>query len=168
MDALGLAGLVVVEQELGLPDENRLAVRSRFETEPEHGSDHLLGRNAIDPLGIGADEILAAAGHDIGAVAVGAQIFEQLDLRLIDEFGERPLPARIAGLPDPGFDLVAVDLDIHAGQGRADDGKKLSIERLAIASRSPERMALNASSLASSGLSFTTSGTRLKANTICV
>ena len=84
---------------MGFPDEDGLAVRSRFEAEPEHGPDHLLGRNAVDPLGIGADEILAAAGHDEGPVAVGAQIFEQLDLRLIDEFGERPLPARIARLP---------------------------------------------------------------------
>ena len=101
MDALGFAGLVVVEEELGFPFEDGLAVSPRLKAEPEHGSDHLLDGNPVDRLGVGAHEILAAAGDDIGAVAVGAQIFEQLDLRLIDELGERPLPARIARLLDP-------------------------------------------------------------------
>jgi hypothetical protein len=75
--------------------------------------DHLFGRHAVNALGIDADEILPAAGDDIRAVADAAQIFVQLDLRLIDEFGVRPLPARIARLRYPFRDLVAERLDIR-------------------------------------------------------
>ncbi len=84
-------------------------------------ADHLLGRDAVNALRIDAHEILPAAGDDVRAVADAAKIFEKLDLRRIDEFGVRPLPARIARFRDPFGDLVAERVDVHAGQGRGGD-----------------------------------------------
>ena len=120
MNALGLAGVVVVEQEFRLLDEDR-PLRAILITDGAGAADHLLGRNAVDALRIDADEILAAAGDDAGAVADAAEIFEELDLRRVGEFGVRPLPARIARLRDPLCDLVAERVDVHASQGRGGD-----------------------------------------------
>ena len=94
----GLPALSSLSRSFGSLMRTGLAVRSYLKLVRARGADHLLGRNAVDPLGIDAHEILAAAGDDVGPEAVGAEIFEELDLRLIDEIGVRPLPARIARL----------------------------------------------------------------------
>ena len=101
MNALGLAGLVVVEEQLRLLGQERLAVLVVAEFRSAHGADHLLGRDAIDPLRIDADEILAAAGDDVGLVAVVAQVLQHFEHRLIDQFGVRPVPARMLGRRQP-------------------------------------------------------------------
>ena len=51
--------------------------------------DHLLDRDVVDRLGVGADELLAAAGDDVGAEAVVAQVVHHLEHRLVDELGDR-------------------------------------------------------------------------------
>ena len=71
----------------------RRAISKRsFETR----TDHLLARNAVGLLGEGADQIDAAAGDDEGLEAVGAQIVEQLDLRLVGELRERAVELGVA------------------------------------------------------------------------
>ena len=50
---------------------------------------HLLGRDAVDPFGPGAHELDAAAGDDEGLEAVGAQVGQQLEHRLVDHVGVR-------------------------------------------------------------------------------
>ena len=84
-------------------------------------ADDLLRRHAVDALRIDAHEILAAAGHDEGLEAIGAQEGEKLDLRQVGQVGKGPLPARVASRVEPGRDFAAEGLDIHAGQRRADD-----------------------------------------------
>ena len=120
VNALRLAGVVVIDEELRLLHENRTAVRRILVADGARSADHLLGRDAVDPLRIGADEILPAAGDDICAVADAAEIFEKLDLRLIDEFGVGPFPARVAGLSDPFRDLVAKCVGVHSRERRGD------------------------------------------------
>ena len=43
-----------------------------------HGTDDLLGGNAIGRFGILAHKVLSAAGHDVGLVTIGSEIFQQL------------------------------------------------------------------------------------------
>ena len=64
-------------------------------------ADHLLGRNAVDLLGPGPHELDAAARDDEGLEAVGAQVGEQLQHRLVDEIGVGPLEARMPRGRDP-------------------------------------------------------------------
>jgi hypothetical protein len=59
MDALGLVGVVVVQEQLRLPDEEG-PLRTILIAHAARRADHLLGRDAISPLGIDADEILSA------------------------------------------------------------------------------------------------------------
>ena len=69
-------------------------------------ADDLLGRNAVDLLGPRPHELDAAARHDEGLEAVGAQIGEQFQHRLVDQLGVGPLEPRIARGREPvGDDL---------------------------------------------------------------
>ena len=61
----------------------------------DRGADDLLGRNAVDALGPGPHEVDAAAGDDERLEAVGAQVGEHLEHRLVDEIGVEPLEARM-------------------------------------------------------------------------
>ena len=100
VDADRLAGLVVDEIDLGQPEQHRLAV-AHLEPRLDRRADDLLGRNAVDLLGPRAHELDAAAGDDEGLEAVGAQVGEQLQHRLIDQLGVGPLEARIARGREP-------------------------------------------------------------------
>ncbi len=116
MDALGLAGVVVVEQQLGLLGQERLAVLVVAVLRAASAADHLLGRNAVDLFGVDAHEVLAAAGDDVGLVAVGAQILQHLVHRLIGQLGVGPVPARILGRREPLLYLGAELVHRHAGE----------------------------------------------------
>ncbi len=95
VNALGLAGIVVVQEQLGLLGQERLAVLVVAEFRAADRADHLLGRNAIDLLRIDAHKILTAAGDDVGLEAVVAQIVQNLLHRLIGEVGIETIPARM-------------------------------------------------------------------------
>jgi hypothetical protein len=125
VDALSLARVVVIEDELRLLDQHWLPVRSVLIANHSGGADHLLGRNAVGPLGVGPHKILPAAGHDVGLVAVGPEVFQKLGLWRIDEISVRPLPALIAGRAHPRHHFVAVCINVNPGQRRADDLEKI-------------------------------------------
>ena len=101
VDADRLAGAVVDELDLGFLEEDRLAVRLHLELHHARGADHLLGRDAVDPLGEHAHELDAAARDDEGLEALRAQIGEQLEHRLIGELGVRPVEPRMASGGEP-------------------------------------------------------------------
>ena len=84
-------------------------------------ADHLLGRNAVDLLGQGAHELDAAARHDEGLEAVGAQVLQQLEHRLIDEIGIGPVEARVPRARDPARDRLREFVGRHAGMRGRDD-----------------------------------------------
>ncbi len=65
------------------------------------GADHLLGRDAVDLLGVHPHEVLAAAGDDVGLVAVFAEVFQHFLHRQVGELGIGPLPARVFGRFEP-------------------------------------------------------------------
>ena len=79
----GLPGLVVDEVDLRRLQEHRLAV-AHLELRHADAADDLLGRDAVDLLGEDAHEFDAAARDDEGLEAVGAQVGEQLEHRLVD------------------------------------------------------------------------------------
>jgi hypothetical protein len=99
VDALGLSGVVVVEQKLGLLGDHPLSLFVIAILRPERRADHLLGRDAVDLFGIDAHEVLAAAGDNTGLVAIGPKILQYLLHRLAGELGIRAFPARILGRP---------------------------------------------------------------------
>jgi hypothetical protein len=65
MNAFRLAGLVVVQQQLRLLGQERLAVLVLSELRAAHRADDLLRSDAVDPLRIDAHKILATARHDV-------------------------------------------------------------------------------------------------------
>ena len=89
VNAFGLAGIIVVEQELRILGQDRLAIRVIAISRAAGGADHLLGRNAIYAFGIDPHEILAPTGDDVGLEAIGAQIAQHFLHRLVGEFGIR-------------------------------------------------------------------------------
>ena len=104
----------------GKPEQDRLAV-AHLEPGLDRGAHHLLGRNAVDALGPRAHELDAAARDDEGLEAVGAQIGEQLQHRLVDQLGVGPLPAAVARGRDPVRDDLLELGGRHAGMRRGDD-----------------------------------------------
>ena len=68
------------------------------------GADDLLGRNAVGLVGVGAHELDPAAGDDVGLEALGPQIGQQFQHRLIDQLGVAPLHERMFGRRDPLLD----------------------------------------------------------------
>ena len=114
IDGLRLARTVIDEEHLGLFDQRRACV-PHLKLGDAGGADHLLGRDAVGLVGEIAHELDPAAGRDEGLEAVGAQIVEQLQHRLIDQVGVKHLEARMLGGLDPLFDrLVEIDGG-HAG-----------------------------------------------------
>src|SRR5271165_4411548 len=112
VDALRLAGVVVVEQELGLLGQERLAVLFVAILRAPGGANHLLGRDPVHPLGVDAHEVLAAAGDDVGLEPVVTQILQDFLHRLIRQLSVEPVPARMLGGRDiPGIWLISHLLD---------------------------------------------------------
>ena len=64
------------------------------------GAHHLLGRNAVNTFGEDAHELDAATGNDKGLETVGAEIAQQLQHRLVNQFGIGPI--------EPGWRAVAI------------------------------------------------------------
>ena len=93
MDAFRLAGIVIVEQQLRLLVRIGFAILVIAVLVPPAGADDLLRRDAINPLGIDTHEVLAAAGDNEGLVAVGAQIAQDFQHRLIGQLGIGLVPA---------------------------------------------------------------------------
>ena len=91
----GLPGPSSMNSTFGSLHQHRLAVGAISNFVDAGRADHLLGRNAVDLLGPRPHELDAAARDDEGLEAVGAQIGEQLQHRLVDELGVGPLEARM-------------------------------------------------------------------------
>src|SRR4051794_40791537 len=90
----GLPPLVVDQEYLGQLHQHRLAV-AEFVPRLGGRADHLLGRHPVDRLGVHADELLAAAGHDVRLEPVGPQVPHHLPHRLVDQLRVRPPEPRV-------------------------------------------------------------------------
>ena len=94
----GLPALSSMKSDLGQAHQHRLAV-AQLVLRLDAAADDLLGRDAVDLLGPRPHELDAPAGDDEGLEAVGAQVGEQFQHRLIDHVGVGP--ARL-GMPRRG------------------------------------------------------------------
>ncbi len=97
----GLPALLSLSSSFGSLVRNGLPSLCVAVLRPAGGADHLLGRNAVHALGVHAHEVLAAAGDDVGLVAVGAQVLQQLLHGQVGELGVGPIPARMPGGFEP-------------------------------------------------------------------
>ena len=97
----GLPGPSSMNSTLGSFISTGLPSGADLELHHAGRADHLLGRDAVDLLRPRPHELDAAAGDDEGLEAVGAQIGEQLQHRLVDELGVGPVEARMARGRDP-------------------------------------------------------------------
>ena len=116
VDAFGFACIVVVEQQPGFLNENRLAIFVVTILRLARAAHDLLGRNAIDILRVNPHKILPATGHDIGLVTIGPEIVQQLLHGLVGQLGIGALPARMSGVIQPLLYLGLKLLGRHAGQ----------------------------------------------------
>ena len=119
LNAHGLARVVVDEVHLRQADEGGLAVADLV-LDLDRAADDLLGRDAVDLLGPGPHELDAAAGDDVRLEAVGSQVGEQLQHRLIDQLGVRPLESRVLRRRDPVGDDPVEFLGRHPRVARAE------------------------------------------------
>src|SRR5262249_13073417 len=125
MDALGLASLVVVQEEFRFLGEERNAVLVIAKLGAAYCSDNLFGRYSVHLLAVDTNEILAAAGYNVRPETVGTQILHDLEHRLVDEFCIGTLPARMLGAGQPLLHLTLKVLHRHSGQCRHQDLLKL-------------------------------------------
>ena len=72
-------------------------------------------------LGVRAHEVLTASGDDIGLVAVRAQVLQNLQHRLIDQFRVRAIPARMLCRGHPPLRLGREFVHAHAAECRGED-----------------------------------------------
>ena len=93
---------------------------AHLELRLDRRADHLLGRNAVDLLGPRPHELDAAAGDDEGLEAVGAEIGQHLQHRLVDQLGVRALEPVIARGREPVGDDLGELVHRHAGVGHRD------------------------------------------------
>src|SRR3954462_2089688 len=77
IDADGLSGAVIDEERFGLAHECGFAI-DLFIGGNDTGANDLFGWYSIGLLGIDADELLSAAGDDVGAIAVGSKVLHDL------------------------------------------------------------------------------------------
>src|SRR5580698_5970718 len=85
VDPDGLAGAVVDEADLGQAHDDRLSVLC-LKLRLHGGADDLFGRDTVRLLGPRTHESYFAAGDDEGLEAVAAEVGEEFDHRLIDQF----------------------------------------------------------------------------------
>ena len=86
-----------------------------------HGADDLLGRDAVELFREHPHEGLAAAGDDVGLVAIGAQVLQHLLHRLVAEIGVGSLPARMSSGREPCLHLCFEFAHRHPGESRDSD-----------------------------------------------
>ena len=123
VDAHRLAWTVVDELDLGVLHEYGLAVGRQLKRYAG-GAHHLLGRNAVNTFGEDAHELDAAAGNDKGLETVGAEIAQQLQHRLVNQFGIGPIETGVARRGDPVGDELREGVGGHAGMGYRHDLEK--------------------------------------------
>ena len=121
VDSLGLPGVVVVEEQLRLLGQERLAVLAVAVLRSQRRPYDLLGRDAVDLLRVHPNEVLPSAGDDVRLVAARPQVPEQLLHRQVGELGVGALPARVAGLGDPFLHVGLEGFHRHAGERRHRD-----------------------------------------------
>ena len=118
VDADRLARAVVDELDLGELHQRRLARGVEPELRDAGRADHLLGRNAVGLLRPHPHELDAAAGHDEGLEAVGAQVSQQLDHRLVDQLVVGPVEARMSCGREPVGNGLCEFVRRHAAMRR--------------------------------------------------
>ena len=119
MDAFGLSGTVVHEQQARLLHQNGNPALGVAVFHLAGCADDLLRRDAIDLFGIDPHEILAAARDDVGPVAIGAQMLHGFEHRLIDQFRVGAVPAGMPRSCQPVPHFRRKLIDRHAGQRRS-------------------------------------------------
>ena len=120
--------------------------------------------DAVDLLHPRPHEFDAAAGHDKGLEAIGAQVSQQLQHRLVDEFGVGPVEARMPRRCDPVEHGLGEFVRGHAGVGRRHDLKQALFAAAASAFMSLSSIALNGCVVFHSGCCGAIALTRSKAN----
>ena len=95
MNAFGLPGVVVVQEQLWLLRQERFAVLAVAVLCASRTADYLLGRYTVGRFRVHAHEVLPAARDDVGPVAAGAQVLQQFQHRQIGELGVELLPPRM-------------------------------------------------------------------------
>ena len=117
---IGFPALSSMKLIFGQPEKRWRAVldlKSSLDRRP----DDLLRRHAVDPLGPRPHELDAAARHDEGLEAIGAEVSEQFQHRLVDQLGIGPLEAVIARGREPVRDDFLELRRGHAGMRHRDD-----------------------------------------------
>src|SRR4029077_8307138 len=97
VNALGFAGVIVIQKHLRLLGQERLAILVITIRRAAHGADDLLEWDAIGLLGKLTHEILPTAGDNVGLESIGAKILQHLLHGLVGQLGVRLLPARVLG-----------------------------------------------------------------------
>ena len=118
--ATGLSALSLLKLNLRQAHEHRLAV-AHLEPGLDAAADDLLRRDAVDALAPLTQELDAAARDDEVLEAVGAQVGEQFEHRLVDHLGEEPAGLRMLRGGDPVLDDPPELRGGHARVGGHDD-----------------------------------------------
>ena len=121
VNALGLSGVIVIEQQLWVLGQYwvaRIVVAVRGAA---GRADDLFGRDAVYLLRLHPHEILAASGHNVSLVAAGAQVAENLLHRLVGQIRKELVPARVLGRLYPRFRLAVELFHRHACEGGEQD-----------------------------------------------
>src|SRR5476649_1893527 len=114
VDANGLTRPIIDELDLRQTEEDWYSV-ANHELGLDRRADDLFRWNAIDLFDPGPHELDATARHDERLEAVAPQIGQQLDHRLVDEFGIGPLEFRMLCRGKPIGDHLREDIGRHAG-----------------------------------------------------
>src|SRR6516162_11615273 len=95
MDAFGLAGIVIVEEQLRILGQEGLPSFVIAVCRTAGGADNLFWRNAVSLFRVLTHEVLSPTGDNVSLVTIGAQVSQQFLHRLVGQLRVRALPARI-------------------------------------------------------------------------
>src|SRR5262249_61556752 len=121
VDALGLAGVVVIQHEPRFLGQERLAILAVTVLRAGRRADDLLWGNSVDALGVDSHEVLAAAGDDVGPGAVGPEVLQHFLHWLVGQLGVGALPARVPRSVEARRGLGDEGVRAHAGQRGTQD-----------------------------------------------
>jgi hypothetical protein len=118
MNAFRLAAIVIVKQEFRFFNKYRIAILGVAERRSTRGAHNLLGRDAVNGVGVDAHKILAASSDDVSLISVRAEVTHHLLHGEVSELCIGSFPTRVLGGGDLRLCLVSELLDCHSGQRR--------------------------------------------------
>src|SRR6266404_3539515 len=121
VDPFRFARPVIDEQDLRLAQELRLSISGELISGDGRGAHHLLGWDAVAPVGEDSHELDAAARNDEGLETAFSQIGEDLQHGLINEVCVGPVEARMAGGREPLSDDSGKFFGAHAAMAHRHD-----------------------------------------------